>query len=397
MPVDASHRWKGREATRLSNGVAELIALAGGGHLASFRFLESTGRPRQNVIWEPAWPTYDPVPSPPPEVLQKYGPRGVNLYMAAYAGHSLCLDTFGEASAAEIEAGLGLHGEAPVVRWNVSPLDPFMGPRCRWDVRLPIARLAFERNIRMGENESVAYVEETVRNEDSGVQRTFDWVQHAAFGPPFLCEGESRLIASAKRGLTWPLGYENAALLADDREFVWPYAPREGSETNADLQQPFTTPGRGFVAGVQLDPARTVEYIVAVNWKLRLGMGYCFRRQDFPWMAVWEENSARQGQPWNGRAQVRGMEFGTTPLPLGRDANLRRGLLFDTPTCCTLPPGAERTARYLLFLFEIPAHIKSIENVAIQTETIVLTDEQAQPALAITARGCEQFLSSDAN
>jgi hypothetical protein len=130
-----------------------------------------------------------------------------------------------------------------------------------------------------------------------------------------------------------------------------------------------------------------------VNWKLRLGMGYCFRRQDFPWMAVWEENCARQGVPWNGNAQARGMEFGTTPLPLGREANLRRGPLFDTPTCCVLPAGAERTARYLLFLFEIPPHVNSIENLAIQPNGMVLVDEHSQPAINIPAQGCEQFLS----
>jgi hypothetical protein len=393
MPDTQSVRWKGREATELSNGVVELVALTGGGHLASFCFLEGTGCPTHNAIWQPTWPTYDPVPSPPEEVLQRYGPKGVNLFMAAYSGHSLCLDCFGEASAAEIDAGLGLHGEAPVARWNVSKQDRPVDSGCRWDIKLPAARLAFERNIRLGEKESVAYVEETVRNEDRGQERAFDWVQHATFGPPLLKEGESKLIASAKRGITWPLGYEDASLLAGDREFVWPYAPREGAERNADLQQPFSTRGRGFVAGVQLDPARTVEYIVAVNWKLRLGMGYCFRRQDFPWMAVWEENCARQGAPWNGKAQARGMEFGTTPLPLGREANLRRGPLFDTPTCCVLSAGAERTVRYLLFLFEIPPHVNSIENVAIQADTIVLVDEHSQPALTIPARGCEQFLS----
>jgi hypothetical protein len=397
MPETQSVRWKGREATGLSNGVVELIALTGGGHLASFRFLEGTGRPAHNVIWEPTWPTYDPVPSPPDEVLQRYGPKGVNLFLAAYTGHSLCLDSFGEASAAQIEAGLGLHGEAPVARWNVSKQDQLAGPACRWDINLPAARLAFGRNIRLGDKESVAYVEETVRNEDRGHEHAFDWVQHATFGPPLLKEGESKLIASAKRGITWPLGYEDASLLAGEREFVWPFAPYEGAERNADLQQPFSTRGRGFVAGVQLDPARTVEYIVAVNWKLRLGMGYCFRRQDFPWMTVWEENCARQGAPWNGKAQARGMEFGTTPLPLGRDANVLRGPLFDTPTCCVLPAAAEHTARYLLFLFEIPPSVNSIENVVIQADTIVLVDEHSHPAMAIPAQGCEQFLSSTAS
>ncbi len=383
-------RWKRREATQLTNDFVELIALTGGGHLASFRFLEGTGHPSQNVIWEPRWTTYDPVPAPPEEVLQTYGPKGVNLFMAAYTGHSLCLDYFGDPSAAQADAGLGTHGEAPVARWNVSEQDQ----GCRWDIKLPAARLAFQRQIRLGEKESVAYVEENVRNENRDQQHAFDWVQHATLGPPFLKEGESTLIASAKRGITWPLGYDDASLLAKDREFVWPYAPCEGVDRNTDLRQPFSTTGRGFVAGVQLDPGRAVEYVLAVNWKMRLGMGYCFRLQDFPWMTVWEENFARQGAPWNGRTQARGMEFGTTPLPLGRDANLRRRPLFDTPTCCVLPAGGARTARYVLFLFEVPAHVTSIHDVAIQADAIVLLDPHSDPAIAIPAKGCQTFLSN---
>jgi hypothetical protein len=393
MSPSQSVRWKGREAAGLSNGVIELIALTGGGHLAVFRFLETTGHSSQNVIWEVPWPTYDPVPGPSEEVLQMYGPKGVDKFMAAYTGHSLCLDYFGEPSAAQAYAGLGLHGEAPVTRWNVSEQDQLAGPSCRWNIKLPAARLAFERQIRLGIEESVAYVQEIVGNED-GNELAFDWVQHATFGPPFLKEGESTISASATRGITWPLGYEDASLLANDREFVWPYAPCEGVEQDTDLQQPFSTRGRGFVAGVQLDPGRAVEYLVAVNWKLRLGVAYCFRRQDFPWMAVWEENFARQGTPWNGKTQARGMEFGTTPLPLGRDANLRRGPLFDTPSCCVLPAGGERTARYMLFLFEVPPHMNSIQNVEIQADSLVLVDEHSQSAMTIQAKGCEQFLSN---
>ena len=321
-----------------------------------------------------------------------YGPASVSKFMAGYTGHSLCLDYFGEPSAEEAASGLGLHGETPVAQWNVTSPTQVERPYCRWNVRLPAAQLTFEREVRLGEGESVVYVQETVSNERD-VDHACDWVQHATFGPPFLKEGESTLIASARRGITWPLGYENASLLANDREFVWPYAQCEGVEGATDLRQPFGTRGRGFVAGVQLDPGREMEYLLAVNWKLRLGMGYCFRRQDFPWMTVWEENFARQGTPWNGRTQARGMEFGTTPLPLGREETFRRGHVFDMPSWCVIPAGAERTARYAIFLFAVPPQIHSIQNVATEADAVVLFDEHSQPAISIPAHGCEKFLS----
>jgi hypothetical protein len=48
-------KWKGCDAVRLMNGIVELIALAGGGHLASFRLVDQDGRPSQNVLWEAPW------------------------------------------------------------------------------------------------------------------------------------------------------------------------------------------------------------------------------------------------------------------------------------------------------------------------------------------------------
>jgi hypothetical protein len=391
MPASESVRWKGRDATRLTNGVVELIALTGGGHLAGLRFEEADGRPSLNVFWEAPWATYDPVPSPSEELLQMYGPKSVSRYMAGYTGHSLCLDYFGEPSAEEAASDLGLHGEAPVAQWTVATPTQVERPHCRWNVRLPAAQLAFAREVCLGDGESVVYVQETVSNERDN-DHACDWVQHVTFGPPFLTQGESNLVVSAGRGITWPLGYEGASLLANDREFVWPFAPCGDAERAADLRQPFSKKGRGFVAGVQLDPGREMEYLLAVNWTLRLGMGYCFRRQDFSWMTVWEENFARQGAPWNGRTQARGMEFGTTPLPLGREETFRRGRIFDTPSWCVIPAGGQRTVRYLIFLFVVPSGIHSIQNVAIKGDDLVLFDQRTEPAISIPAHGCERFL-----
>jgi hypothetical protein len=392
MSASESVRWKGREATRLANGIIELIALTGGGHLAVLRFLGKEGRSCQNVFWEPPWPTYDPLPGPPDKLLPTYGPPGVDKFMAGYTGHCLCLDYFGEPSAAQAAAGLGLHGEAPVAQWEVTkPVQAEMA-NCRFNVKLPAARLKFERDIRLGDAESVAYIQETVSNEQD-VDHACDWVQHATFGPPFLKEAESTLIASAQRGKTWPLEYEGGLLLAKDREFNWPYAPCEGGQSVTDLRQPFATRGRGLVATTLLDPRRDMQYVVTSNWKMRLGVGYCFRRQDFPWMTIWEENRSRQSNPWNGRTQARGMEFGTTPLPLGREENLRRGLLFDTPSGCLIPAGGEKTARYLIFLFAIPAHLRSITNVTLEGDAIILFDEPTCPTVSISAQGCASFLS----
>lgn len=387
-----SIRWNSREATRLTNGVIELVALTSGGHLADFRLLEHVGRVSPNTFWEAPWVTSDPGERAADDLPEIYGPVEVRKFLSSYTGHCLCLDYFGGPSAEQAAAGLSLHGEAPNARWNLLPPAAPGEALASWKVQLPSAQLAFEREIRLGVGESVAYVSETVSNE-GGAEHAFDWVQHVTFGPPLLKEGESTLSASGKRGITWPIDYDGGSMLANNREFTWPHAPLASGKGFADLRQPFATKGLGLIAGVQLDPGREQEYVLAVNWKERLGVGYCFRRADFPWMTVWEENHSRLDTPWNGRAQARGMEFGTTPLPLGREETVRRGPLFDTPHQSVIPAGGKKTAQYLIFLFELPEGVDSIENVEAAGDAVVLYDQSGRPSLSIPAAGCGDFLA----
>jgi hypothetical protein len=371
--------------------VIELITLTHGGHLASLRFPDEAKQPSENVFWEPPWPTCDDVTELPEDVLRTYGPPGIDLFMAGYTGHCLCLDYFGEPSSEQIAAGLRLHGEAAATMWNVTELPGTDNPSCRWNVALPAAGLAFEREIQLRAHESVAYVQETVRNTRD-LEHVFDWVQHATFGPPFLQAGESTIAISGDRAKTWPLDYENGMLLKKDAEFPWPFAPGEEEPRVIDIRQPFSVPGRGLVATTLLDPRRDMQYLVAVNWKTRVGVGYCFRRRDFSWMTIWEENRSRQSTPWNGRTQARGMEFGSTPLPLGSVENSRRAPLFDAPSQCVLAGGGAKTARYLLFLFTAPAGMQSIGNVELEQDAIILSDEPNRQSTSIAAQGCADFL-----
>jgi hypothetical protein len=392
MPAAETIRWKGREATRLANGVIELITLTQGGHLASLGFAGEAEKTSGNVFWEPPWPTYDDVTELPSDVLKTYGPPGVDLFMAGYTGHCLCLDFFGEPSREQIAAGLRLHGEAAAEKWSVTGPAQTENPYFQSNVALPTAGLEFERQVQLRGHESVVYIQETVRNTRDA-DHACDWVQHATFGPPFLQEGESTLAVSGARAKTWPLDYENGMLLEKDKEFNWPFAPCEDERKVIDLRQPFSTQGRGLVATTLLDPRRETQYLVAVNWRTRVGVGYCFRRRDFPWMTIWEENCSRQSTPWNGRTQARGMEFGSTPLPLGSVENSSSAPLFDTPSQCVIPGGGAKTARYLLFLFTAPDGMQSIQNVELEKDAIILSDELNRPGTSIKAQGCADFLS----
>jgi len=376
-------QWRGRDAARIANGLIELIALKDGGHFAEFRFHEKSGRLALNMLWDAPWMSFEPGPRPKEELAQTAG----------LTGHGLCFDYFGAPSGKEAELGFPPHGEAASQRWNVQPQSDPMSAACRWEVRLPNAQLHFERTTNLHDDETVVSVEETASSEQD-VDHACHWVQHATFSPPFVSAADSSFAVSGMRGLTAPEPYEGGSLLSSNEEFLWPHAPgSDGDGCMVDLGKPFSAMGRGCLAAIQLDPGRDIEFIVAMNWKLKLGMGYCFRSKDFPWMAIWEENCARADAPWNGKTRARGMEFGTTPFPLGREETFRRGLLFDTPAWCVIPARGKRVARYLLFAFAIPGHIHSIENVQVNQDSIVFHGDSGDSSFSIPAQGCGEFLS----
>lgn len=46
---------------------------------------------------------------------------------------------------------------------------------------------------------------------------------------------------------------------------------------------------------------------------------------------TWEENKSRDGKPWCGRTLARGLEFSSYAFALGRQWNVEKGKLLDTP------------------------------------------------------------------
>ncbi len=99
-----------------------------------------------------------------------------------------------------------------------------------------------------------------------------------------------------------------------------------------------------------MDPAREHASFVAFSHAARLAFGYVWRRADFPWMGVWEENRARPSAPWNLRALTRGMEFGVSPFPESRREMIERGPLFGTPTFRWIPARGRVAVEYWVIL-----------------------------------------------
>jgi hypothetical protein len=374
--------WRGRRACVLSNKVVQLTHLTGGGQIPEFRFRVT---PESNPFWIPKWKLGEPNQFRPERDAARFGPRTAGKLLSVIAGHSLCLGVFGMPSDEELRAGAVLHGEAGVRPWKAERSTSADGAEIHFEVRLPRGGLVFRRTLSLARNESVVRVHETVTNLFS-INQYIQWQQHATLAPPFLNREESSVTIPGKRGVTDPNGYEGYELLAKGAEFDWPNAPAARGGT-VDLRQPFSAPGTGFVAGVQIDPRRDLGFVCAVNRKQRVAFGYVFARKDFPWVAIWEENLARPVAPWKRQERARAFEFGVSPLPLGREETLRRGPLFETPTMLRLPAKGVVSASYAMFLARLPPGVQRVSDVVCRDTSIDLMAETGELLRSVAARG----------
>ena len=132
--------FRNRQAWELDNDALRLVILAGGGHLASLTLTEG---PRLNPLWVTPWPTREPWDYRP---AKGDGPE--MRLLAGIAGHNPCLGWFGGPSATEASLGLGVYGEAPVVRWRaVTRAVTRAGVRLVTACDLPAAQMRLTRTI----------------------------------------------------------------------------------------------------------------------------------------------------------------------------------------------------------------------------------------------------------
>jgi hypothetical protein len=236
--------------------------------------------------------------------------------------------------------------------------------------------------------ESVVYFKETVSNEKS-TDHFLHWTQHVTLGPPFLSRRDCAIAIPARRGKTFPHGYdEGRALLPSSREFRWPHVSALSGEA-VDLRRPLWKRGLGFVVGLLLDLGRDQAYVAALNTRMRLLLGYCFKRSDYPWVAIWEENRAIRAVPWKARSEARGLEFGTTPFPVERREAFTGGRLFGVPTIACIPAKGQRTIRYAAFLSAAPSGSHVVADVQPRANRIEVCFRPWRGTVSIQASGLD--------
>jgi hypothetical protein len=381
--------WRGRKAYSLGNNVVRLTTLTGGGHIAEFQLEDS---PTVSPLWVPPWRTIEPHQYQEKRHKRDYGTITEGKLLSGLVGHNICLDYFGSPSVEEAKQGLSQHGEAPWSRWSENNIS--RSPQhaaLELSVRLPVSGLRFSREIELRKGESVAYFREIVRNEKKA-DHFFHWTQHITLGLPFLSPDEALVSIPGTRGITYPHGYdEGRALLSSNEEFQWPNAPLlEGG--NVDLTRPFLRKGLGFVVGVLLEKKRDVAFVAAVNPKLGLLIAYCFKRRDFPWVAIWEENLGIAAPPWKQRARARGLEFSTTPLPVLRKDTFLSGRLFDEPTLTYVPAMGHKTVHYLAVLAKVPKDFGNVTDIDLADNQVLINGSSTKQLVVVKASGISKIL-----
>ena len=359
--------WAGRKAYVLGNRLVRLTTLTGGGHIATFQF---EAHPSVNPLWVPPWKTIEPHQYREKKHKRQYGSITEGKLLSGIVGHNICLDYFGSPSVEEAQLGMSQHGEAPWSKWKRS--DVFLNRQkvsLEMSVRLPVSGLKFSRRIELRKYESVVYFEEVVHNERKS-DHFFHWTQHVTLGPQFLSSDDATISLPGTRAITDPHGYdEGRALLASHEEFQWPHAPLLTGE-KIDLTRPFLKKGLGFVVAVLLDKQKDIGFVAAVNRKLGLLIAYCFKRQDFPWVAVWEENRGIAAAPWKQRTQTRGLEFSTTPLPVLRREAYVSGRLFGEPTMTYVPAMGTKAVNYIAVLAKVPKAFHRVRHIELTTSQV---------------------------
>jgi hypothetical protein len=311
--------YRGRRAAVIENKNVRVTVLYEGGHIAEILDKQSGINP----LWIPPWPSIEPSTYN----LQRhpeYGNAGDAKLLAGIMGHNLCLDIFGGPSDEEFAAGITPHGEGSVASYAISEKDGAL----TMDARFPLAQIGFQRQIRLIEHA----IRITERVESlCAFDRPIGWTQHVTLGPPFLERGMTQFRVSATRSKVYESDFGSADYLKPGAEFDWPMAPRSDAGV-ADLRFFSSAPvSSGYTAHL-MDPAREDVFFLAFSPAHRLVFGYVWKRADFPWLGIWEENYSRTNPPWNGKTLTRGMEFGVSPIPETRRAMTDRGLLFGVPT-----------------------------------------------------------------
>lgn len=341
-------KYNGRRAFAIENADLHVIVLPGGGHIAGI----VDKRSGVNPLWSPPWDSVDPVEFDAAR-NREFGPDCDARLLAGIMGHNLCLDLFGGPSPDEESAGVTPHGEGSVVGFDIAEA----AGELTMTAEMPLAQIHFERRIQLrGRAIRIRESAESLAAFD----RPVGWTQHVTLGPPFLECGQTQFRASAAKSKVFESEFGADAYLKAGAEFDWPLAPgKDGTFKDLRVMNSASV-SSGYTAHL-MDDSSPHAFFTAWSPATKVAFGYIWKRADFPWLGIWEENHSRTATPWNGKTLTRGMEFGASPFPESRREAVDRGRLFGAPAYRWLPAKTKLEVEYWAILRRSDTPLESLD------------------------------------
>ncbi len=314
----AQKSFHSRLCWTIENSDIRVTVVVCGGHIAE---LVLKNQQEVNPLWIPDRETIDSDRYNPSLHGATYGTGPEARLMSGLLGHNLCFPFWGDPSEAEHKAGMTYHGETNIVRWEeVKSSDDSIVITAL----LPESQLRFTRTIEC-QGQSVLF--ENVAENLSTWDRPVAWCEHVTFGPPFLEPGVTRFEASVTRGFR--TGEDTRATLA------WPQGQ---CAIACDLSVFSRTPHSQLVNSFLVDPAQEFGRFTAYNPNCGLELEYVFRREEFPWLNVWENHDAQ--------LLTRGMEFSNTPIHGTMKRLVQTPAIWGTPVYDWIDAKSTLTKRF---------------------------------------------------
>ncbi len=360
----------GRRAFVLENSRMRVSTLPGGGFIGEIRFKSADPKLSVNPMRVPHYQTIDPYTYDINKHGAIYGTGVDRRLMSGYMGHYLCFPQYGPSSKAEFALDQGHHGEALAVEWKQQKVDTRKDSvTLVYSADLPKTQFRVERAITLPEDETVAYVDESVENL-AFYDRPIQWVQHVTFGPPFLELNKTFVDASvAKVAVGNRQGFT---------EGTWPeLKTAQGQATDLRVFS-----GRGGTSWL-LDTSKPKVWFTIYNVDYPVLLGYIFPSAQNPWVADWQENQRMKQIPWEGTVIARAICIGNSPLANGLRSAVDRGNVFGVPVFGWISARERRAETYAFFLAEIPLGFKGVSELRTEDGQIVVVEQETGKTISV--------------
>jgi len=330
-------------ALRISNDLlSATILLDKGADIYELRYL-----PRGvDVLWKSPWGLKETAAGVPTNF------RSEAAWLESYGGGWQEIFPNGGPPCLYKGVELSFHGEASVSAWDYDILRA-SDDACeiRLHTRLKRSPFRIQRTMRVARGQPVLAIRERITNE-GGETMDYMWGHHPAYGAPFIGEacrvdaGASRLVDDG----VFP-GPENP--LAPGQGYNWPLVERDGARV--DMSR---VPGQDSVRYLDAYFADFASGWYAItNTALGFGIGLAWPSEVFPYAWFWQEMHAQAGFPWYKSCYVMAIE----PFTSIPGAGLV-GVMEETGTHRTLPPGASAEADLVAVFYETRGQVARIDR-----------------------------------